>query len=50
MRVHRLVGKLVAVFVAMCFARTVYAVDPNRAISQYMRESWGLERGFTGGP
>ncbi|NYF88991.1 two-component regulator propeller domain-containing protein [Tunturiibacter empetritectus] len=49
MKVYRLVGKLVAVLVAMCFARTVYAVDPNRAISQYMRENWGLERGFIGG-
>jgi ligand-binding sensor domain-containing protein len=49
MRAHRLVGKLVAVLVAMCFALPVYAVDPNRTISQYMRENWGIERGFTGG-
>ncbi|NYF52898.1 sensor histidine kinase [Tunturiibacter gelidoferens] len=49
MKVHRLVGKMVAVFVVMFVAQTVHAVDPNRALSQYMRESWGLERGFTGG-
>ena len=49
MRAHRLVGKMVAVLVVMCLAQRVYAVDPNRAISQYLREDWGLERGFTGG-
>jgi len=38
-----------ALLVMMCFARIVYAVDPNRAISQYIHESWGLEKGFTGG-
>jgi ligand-binding sensor domain-containing protein/signal transduction histidine kinase len=49
MNVPRFAGKVVAVLLVMFFARTVYAVDPNRAISQYIRESWGLERGFTGG-
>ncbi len=27
----------------------VYAVDPNRALSQYLRERWGAEKGFPGG-
>jgi len=49
MRVHRLLIRMVAALVVMCFAHAVYAVDPNRAISQYMREGWGLERGFAGG-
>jgi ligand-binding sensor domain-containing protein/signal transduction histidine kinase len=49
MRVHRLVANLMVVFVGICFAREMRAIDPNRTISQYMRDSWGLERGFTGG-
>jgi ligand-binding sensor domain-containing protein/signal transduction histidine kinase len=49
MNVSRFVGKMAAVMLVMCFACTVYAVDPNRTISQYIRDSWGLERGFTGG-
>ena len=49
MRVDRLVRNLLAVFVAICFAQELHAVDPNRTISQYRRESWGLERGFVGG-
>ncbi len=28
----------------------VYAIDPNRAVSQYLREGWGAEKGFPGGP
>ena len=49
MRVDRLLRNLMFVFVAICFAQEVRAVDPNRTISQYRRESWGLERGFMGG-
>ena len=49
MRVDRLVRNLLAVVVAICFAQELHAVDPNRTISQYRRESWGLERGFVGG-
>ena len=26
------------------------AIDPERAMSQYLREQWGSERGFPGGP
>ena len=26
------------------------AVDPDRAVSQYLRESWSSERGYPGGP
>ena len=33
----------------VCFAYPAHALDPNRLISQYMREYWGSEKGFTGG-
>jgi signal transduction histidine kinase/ligand-binding sensor domain-containing protein len=28
---------------------TAYAIDPNRAMSQYIHDKWGSERGFPGG-
>lgn len=34
----------------MCFAVSASAVDPTRSVSQYLRETWGTERGFPGGP
>jgi ligand-binding sensor domain-containing protein/signal transduction histidine kinase len=49
MRVDRLLRNLMFVVVAICFAQEMHAVDPNRTISQYRRESWGIERGFVGG-
>jgi ligand-binding sensor domain-containing protein/signal transduction histidine kinase len=49
MRAHRLVAKIAVVLVLICLVDKVHAVDPNRAVSQYMREGWGLEQGFTGG-
>ena len=32
-----------------CFLASAHAVDPNRNMSQYIREQWGIERGFPGG-
>jgi len=32
------------------FAGTAYGIDPNRAMSQYVRERWGTEQGFPRGP
>jgi ligand-binding sensor domain-containing protein/signal transduction histidine kinase len=32
------------------FAGPAYAIDPNRAMSQYIHERWGTERGFPRGP
>src|SRR5690242_17862925 len=32
-----------------CSYSFVHALDPDRILSQYMREHWGSERGFTGG-
>ena len=36
---------------AMVSASTVvgYGLDPARALSQFVREEWGVERGFVGG-
>ena len=31
-------------------AGPVYGIDPNRAMSQYVREQWGPEQGFPAGP
>lgn len=33
----------------LCCARLAQPTDPNRLLSQYMREHWGSDRGFTGG-
>ncbi|MEO8126103.1 MAG: two-component regulator propeller domain-containing protein, partial [Bryobacteraceae bacterium] len=32
------------------FARTARAIDPNRTMSQYVRQHWGAESGFPKGP
>ncbi len=36
-------------FLLLFTARTAYALDPNRAISQYIHEEWTAEQGFPGG-
>ncbi|HTB15492.1 MAG TPA: two-component regulator propeller domain-containing protein [Bryobacteraceae bacterium] len=37
--------------VALCLViDSAYAIDPNRAISQYVRGHWGVSEGFPGGP
>ena len=33
---------------ALCFAVSATALDPARELSQYLRESWGPEKGFPG--
>ena len=33
----------------VCFALPAHAIDPNRTISQYIRDRWGSEREFPGG-
>ena len=46
-------GGLLRLFVsltAFCLILPVYAVDPNRAMTQYVRDHWGIEQGFPGGP
>jgi ligand-binding sensor domain-containing protein/signal transduction histidine kinase len=37
-------------FAAVFLVRHAYAIDPNRAMSQYVRNHWGTESGFPKGP
>ncbi|HXB69385.1 MAG TPA: two-component regulator propeller domain-containing protein [Candidatus Acidoferrales bacterium] len=37
-------------WLAVFLGGTAYAIDPNRAMSQYIRERWGAEQGFPRGP
>ena len=36
--------------VAVCLLPTLHAMDPDRDVSQYIRNEWGSEQGFPGGP
>ncbi len=45
----RLRNSLLAGLGLVCCASFAQALDPNRILSQYMREHWGSEKGFTGG-
>ena len=40
---------LLVVVASVWPAATARAVDPERAVSQYIREQWGADRGFPGG-
>jgi ligand-binding sensor domain-containing protein/signal transduction histidine kinase len=40
---------LLAGLVLVCYVSLAQALDPNRILSQYMRERWGSEKGFSGG-
>lgn len=35
---------------ALCLIHTAGAVDPDRAMTQYVRDRWGIEQGFPKGP
>ena len=43
-----MVAGLVAVLFG--FAAPAHAIDPDRAMSQYVHERWGTDRGFPPGP
>ena len=45
----RLRGLLLAVLAGICCVNVAYALDPTRAMSQYIHDKWGVERGFLGG-
>src|SRR3984957_1273952 len=47
MGIRQLPGLL---WLALSFAGPSYAVDPNRAMSQYIHDRWGAEQGFPRGP
>lgn len=34
----------------MCFADSLNALGPNKMLSQYIQDQWGVEQGFPGGP
>jgi len=38
--------------IVLCFLwlQAAYAIDPDRAISQYVRDRWGVDQGFSRGP
>lgn len=38
------------VAIAATATGAAHAMDPDRALSQYLRERWGADRGFPGGP
>lgn len=40
---------LVATFVLLCLVHTASAIDPGRALSQYIRDQWDSSNGFPGG-
>jgi ligand-binding sensor domain-containing protein len=37
-------------WLALSLSGSAYAIDPNRAMSQYIRDRWGTEQGFPRGP
>ena len=41
---------LAAALIAAGAAPTAHAIDPNRTMSQYVRQEWGIESGFPRGP
>lgn len=48
--VRRTVRGLLAGIAAFCLINVAYAIDPNRAMSQYVSDHWGTEQGFPKGP
>ena len=45
----RVAWSCIAGLAVVCGAVSTFAIDPNRKVSQYMREFWGTDRGFPGG-
>ena len=41
---------LLAALACVCFTASARALSSNKAISQYIRDQWGVEQGFPGGP
>ena len=39
----------IAGLAGVCFAFSASALDPTRAVSQYLHDTWGTERGWPGG-
>lgn len=45
----RLLGFAVIGMVVVSCSVSVFAIDPNRTLSQYIHNSWGTDKGFPGG-
>ena len=43
------IRKIVLSLAVICLSCPAYAIDPNRTISQYLRERWFADRGFNDG-
>jgi ligand-binding sensor domain-containing protein len=43
-------GCLLLILLATVCGSAAYAIDPDRAMSQYIRDHWGTEQGFPRGP
>ena len=43
-------GAVLATVVVLGLGDRAHAVDPDRALSQYIRDQWSREKGFPGGP
>jgi ligand-binding sensor domain-containing protein/signal transduction histidine kinase len=48
-RGRRLRGWFLAALVSLCFAHRACALDPAKAVSQYIHDKWDADRGFLGG-
>jgi ligand-binding sensor domain-containing protein/signal transduction histidine kinase len=46
---HPLCRRLLVACALVSAPTTAYGLDPARALSQFVREEWGVERGFVGG-
>jgi signal transduction histidine kinase/ligand-binding sensor domain-containing protein len=46
---HRLGGWLLAGLAGVCLVNAASALDSTKAMSQYIHEKWGVERGYLGG-
>jgi len=50
LRGHRCLLNLRALVFGILLIQAAYAIDPNRAMSQYVRDHWGTDQGFPRGP
>src|SRR5258708_36872173 len=46
---NRLIRWLVAALTGFCFTNLAPALNSTKALSQYVHDSWGSDRGFLGG-
>ena len=44
------IASVLLCLLTICLLKPAYAIDPNRATSQYIRDRWGSQNGFPKGP